>query len=332
MRRLIAVTLLVLGALALAPGAVDARPADAAWPGATGLSGVDGDPSLDAASVNAFCTWRGRACGVAHTYTDRTSWTSMTSGSGWVFDNFAGFAGRLVVSQSLVPNGAHGDLAACASGAHDQDWKNFGSLMVRKGRPDTIVRLGWEFNGTFMSWWAENTQTWIDCYRHAALGIRATDPDAVFDWTINAHSTPSKVCGGVSTNCYPGDDVVDIVGIDDYDHYPSAPTKTKFDQIAAAPEGMTWLYAFAAAHGKKFSVGEWGVVPGSAGNTTGENPPFVQWMHDWFAAHAAGMAYEAYFNNCAAGGVQSNLYRPVSATCTRQNTSAGALYQSLFGA
>jgi hypothetical protein len=129
----------------------------------------------------------------------------------------------------------------------------------------------------------------------------------------------------------PGDDVVDIIGIDNYDMGPSSRDAADFTRIAERPDGLTWTWNFAQAHAKPFSVGEWGVAPGSEFNTTGENPEFVRWMHDWFAAHAGTIAYEAYFNNCGAG-VESNLYRPVSSACGRQNTAAGAVYQSLWGA
>jgi len=64
----------------------------------------------------------------------------------------------------------------------------------------------------------------------------------------------------------------------------------------------------------------------------GENPEFIRWMHDWFAAHAPDIAYEAYFNNCTAGDVESNLYRPAGGSCARQNTRAGAVYRELWGA
>jgi hypothetical protein len=298
------------------------------WPGTNGLSGVNGDPLFDTAHVNAFCTARGRACKVAQTYTDRASWESMTRGTSWTFDLFSDFDGVLVVSQGLVPEGAKADLAACAAGDHDADWQAFGSLMTEYGRGDSVVRLGWEFNEATSSWRADDTQAWLGCYRKAADGIRATNPDVLLDWTINAHNTPAGVCGGVSTNCYPGDDYVDIIGIDNYDHYPWSPSEAVFNRAATDPEGLTWLYAFAQAHGKPFSVGEWGVVPtGDAGR---ENPSFVQWMHKWFAAHAANLAYEAYFSDCGAGGVQSSLYR-TDADCLRNPQSAAA-YKSLFGA
>ncbi|MFI5936500.1 glycoside hydrolase family 26 protein [Actinoplanes sp. NPDC051494] len=301
---------------------------DGAWPGTNGLSGVNGSPTLDTASVEAFCTARGRACPIAQTYTDRTDWQTMTAGSDWTFDNFATFNGVLVVSQGLVPIGAEADLAACANGDHDADWQNFGTLMRTHDRGDSIVRLGWEFNETTSPWRADDQATWISCYRRAADNIRVTNPDVVLDWTINAHNTASSVCTGVSTNCYPGDEYVDIVGIDNYDHYPWSPTKADFDRTAAAAEGLTWLYDFARAHDKLFSVGEWGVTPtGDAGK---ENPDFVTWMHAWFAGHAEFLAYEAYFSDCDSSDIQSSLYL-TTANCTR-NPSSAARYTSLFGA
>jgi hypothetical protein len=298
------------------------------WPGATGLSGVNGDPLIDRAHVEGFCTARGRACEVAQTYTDRTAMAAMTSGTGWTFANFADFPGALVVSQGLVPEGRPGDLAACARGAVDSSWRDFGALMVSHGRGDSVVRLGWEFNGEFMAWAGTDATTWIACYRRAVDGIRSTNPQALFDWTINAHHTPASLCGGISTNCYPGDDYVDIIGIDNYDHFPPSATEAEFETVSAAPEGLDWLYAFARRHGKLFSVGEWGVVAGSD-DGGGDSAAFIRWMHAWFAAHAEDLAYEAYFSGCAESPVQSSLFR-TDAGCTL-NPRAAEAYRQLFG-
>jgi hypothetical protein len=194
------------------------------------------------------------------------------------------------------------------------------------GRADSVVRLGWEFNGD-MDWRATDTATWIACYRRAATAIRSTNPAVLLDWTINGHGTHAGTCDGLSTNCYPGDAYVDIVGIDNYDHYPAARNRAEFDRIGAEPEGLDWLYAFAKAHHKPFSVGEWGVVPtGDAGR---DNPDYITWMHQWFAAHATDLAYEAYFSDCGAGGVQSSLFR--ADTACRDNADSAATYRRLFG-
>jgi hypothetical protein len=297
------------------------------WPDPNGLSGVNGDPVLDAAHVQRFCAARGRSCRIAHTYTDRTTYASMTSGSAWTFEYFADFPGALVISQGLVPTGGEAELARCAAGAYDQQWRDFGDLMVRHGRGDSVVRLGWEMNERTMPWRGIDRGAYIACYRRAADNIRAANPDVLLDWTINAHGSPDGLCGGRSTKCYPGDAYVDIIGIDNYDHHPWSPTKRAFDRTAAAPEGLSWLFAFARAHGKPFSVGEWGVVPtGDAGK---ENPDFVRWMHEWFAAHAEHLAYEAYFSDCGPGGVQSSLFR-TEAACV-ENPGSAEVYRDLWG-
>jgi beta-mannanase len=250
----------------------------------------------------------------------------MTRGSGWLLHNFRGYPGQLVISQGLLPNGARADLAGCAAGSFDHYFRDFGALLANSTRSDTVIRLGWEFNGEMFSWAATNTQQWIQCYRHAALAIRAANPFAVFDWAINAHGTPAHICSGDSRNCYPGDDVVDIIGIDNYDHGPSATSQAEFDRIANAREGLTWQYNFAMSRGKRFSVAEWGIAPKSPYNTTGENPMFIFWMYKWFRAHSANLAYEAYFNHCHDLG--TNLFRSAAGCVT--NVEAGNMYKMLF--
>jgi hypothetical protein len=306
------------------------------WPGTTGLSGVNGDPDISRASVEAFCEWRGRQCPIAHAYTDRLNWEKMTRENNWLYDNFSGYTGTLVISQGLVPDSSNHDLAGCAAGEFDDHWRYFGRIMVERGRANSIVRLGWEFNGDHFGWAATDPQDWIDCYRNAAHAIRGANPDVTFDWTINAHGTPPEVCGGVSTNCYPGDDVVDIIGIDNYDMGPSAATEGEFLQIADRPDGLTWVLDFARDKGKRMSVGEWGIAPTSEFNTLGgslerrENPEFIRWMHNWLSDHASDIAYEMYFTACD-GSVGSNLRIPQGPRCKRYNPDAARVYKSLFG-
>jgi hypothetical protein len=298
-----------------------------AWPGEYGLSGVNGFPILNTASVTEFCAARGRPCTMAQTYTDRTGYDSMTRDSDWVFEFFADFDGVLVISQALVPDSGEKLVAGCAAGDYDQNWRDFGALMVKHGRGDSIVRLGWEMNESSMAWRGLDTDDYIACYRTAADAIRETNPQVVLDWTINGHNTPAVLCGGLSTNCYPGDDYVDIVGIDNYDHHPWSPTKADFDRTAAAPEGLDWLFGFARAHGKLFSVGEWGVMPtGDAGK---DNPDFVRWMHEWFAEHAPYLVYEAWFQRCDGDFSQSAILRPDDPECL-PNTGSSEVYTELF--
>ena len=57
-----------------------------------------------------------------------------------------------------------------------------------------------------------------------------------------------------------------------------------------APFGLEWHRDFAAQHGKRMSYPEWGV------GHFGDNPYFIQQMHDWFVENQDNIAYAAYFN------------------------------------
>ena len=90
---------------------------------------------------------------------------------------------------------------------------------------------------------------------------------------------------------YPGDDVVDYIGLDVYDfRYEGTPEERWEKFYLKGPFGLEWHRDFAAAHGKPMTYPEWGV-----GNF-GDNPYFVQQMHNWFLQNQENIAYAAYFN------------------------------------
>ncbi|MCK9897132.1 glycoside hydrolase family 26 protein [Frankia sp. AgB32] len=294
------------------------------------LSGVNGDPLLNPASVDQFCATRGSLCDLAHVYVARDSWGSIVQPS-FAEQNFAGWPGRLLISVPLFPENSGSSLAACAAGDYDAYWRTFGTTLNSTGRQNSIIRLGWQANGNWFQWSAYNAANYVDCWRRAATAIRATaNPDPVLDWTINAHYSQLPPSHN-PTDLYPGDAYVDSIGIDAYDHYPPSPDLPSFNSQANAVGGITWLYNFARAHGKQFGIGEWGVAPGSDGNGGGDSADYIQWMHDWMAARAGqGFLYEAYFNNCDPGNVGSNLFRPFSTGCVYRNPNAAGRYTTLW--
>ena len=90
---------------------------------------------------------------------------------------------------------------------------------------------------------------------------------------------------------YPGDDVVDYIGLDVYDFKHEGSVEERWNTFyLKAPFGLEWHRDFAARHGKPMSYPEWGV-----GNF-GDNPYFIQQMHDWFVANQQNIAYAAYFD------------------------------------
>ncbi|EIV94506.1 beta-mannanase [Frankia sp. QA3] len=287
-----------------------------------GMSGVSAGSMTQ---VRAWESFRGSPVNAVLTFTDRSSWQTITNpwvGSGP--EKFSTFNGTWIISQPFYPTGG-GDMNSCASGAYSSRWADFGRWLVNKGRPASIVRLAWEFNGNWFPWSVSKTNatTWVNCFRQVVSAIRSTDPQARIDWALNAHS-------GGAWSVYPGDQYVDIIGIDTYDQWPASTTDAAFAKQCAEATGLCSVIAFARAHGKQFSVPEWGLVgrsdtgAGRAGQAGGDNPVYIRNMYQTFAANRDVLAYETYFNNSEAGNVHSSLVGP------NENPSGAASYASLW--
>jgi hypothetical protein len=280
-------------------------------------------------NVDSFCLSRGSLCDLAHVYVPRQTWSSITD-LAIISTNFAGWPGQMEISIPPFPENVNGSLQECATGAYDSRWRDFGTSLNRIGRQTSIVRLAWEGNGNWFPWSATDSTAYINCWRKVADAIRSTaNPDPKISWPINAHYSQNPPSHN-PLDIYPGDQWVDIISMDDYDHFPPSPTLAAFNAQANAMGGVTWLYNFAKAHGKLFGIGEWGVAQGST-NGGGDNASYIQNMRDWMLARAGeNFYYEAYFNNCDAGNVGSNLYRPVSTGCLYRNPLSAARYRALW--
>ncbi len=262
------------------------------------------------AQANQWSAYRGRPVDVVVTFADRSSWETITHpwlGSGP--EKFAGFAGTWVISQPFFP-ASGGDIGSCASGAYNSHWQEFGRWLVGQGRADSIVRLAWEFNGDWFPWSASNKPgSWVGCFQQVVGAIRQTDAQARIDWTLNSHTDGAF-------DFYPGDAYVDVIGIDTFDMWPASTDENSWNTQCNEAEGLCSVIKFARAHGKKFSVPEWGLVgthdtgAGRAGQSGGDNPFYIRKMHDTFVANADVLSYEAYFSNSDPGNVHSSLTGP----------------------
>jgi hypothetical protein len=227
---------------------------------------------------------------------------------------------------------ARGNLQATVNGSHDAEYRVAATYLRNGGYPDAIIRLGWEFDGEWMPWSARgNEALWITAYRHVADIFRSVSSSFRFDWNGTAGFLQS------ATNAYPGDNYVDIVGLDVYDKgLPTAwnPATNSWTNPAAA---FAFLQAdlqaqrdFATAHGKTLSYPEWaltGVDSRVTSNVGGDDPTFIQGMGTWMkslpASGAGSLSYQSYFNEDTEDGhhrINAN-YFPYSA----------ARYKFLFG-
>ncbi|WP_437972050.1 glycosyl hydrolase [Sorangium sp. So ce260] len=290
----------------------------------SGLPWPSGTNAQDLDRIAAWASYRGRPADVALVITDYTSWPGITQPDG-VLEGLAGFTGKLVIALPFWPNGVGGSLAACARGEYDDHWRTLGATLVAHDRARSIIRLAWQFNGNDVAWSASDPVAWVSCYRHVVTAVREAAPEALFDWSRSAHGTQNPASGDAS-EAYPGDEYVDVIGIDTFDMTPSSPDEAAWTQQCNGPDGLCAVIEFARAHGKRVGVGQWAVVTCNGfGDAGGDNPFFIQKMHDTFAASADVMAYETYYNDPNAGEFCTSLHEPVEAP------EASALYQKLWG-
>jgi hypothetical protein len=193
-------------------------------------------------------------------------------------------ARRVVWSVPLTVEGT--SLADVADGKHDAEF-DAAATAISEAQPNAIIRLGWEMNLVSMAWFAKGREAdYIKAFRRVVEIFRRHSSGFKYDWCPGwgPQDSPADLA-------YPGDDVVDYIGLDVYDFRYDGSAAERWEHFYLnAPFGLQWHREFAARHGKPMSYPEWGV-----GNF-GDNPFFIQQMHDWFVTNASQIAYAAYFD------------------------------------
>jgi hypothetical protein len=173
-----------------------------------------------------------------------------------------------------------------ADGLHDAEFEAAAEA-ISQAQPNAIIRLGWEMNLDAMAWFAGGQEAdYITAFRRVVQIFRRHSNGFKYDWCPGwgPQDSPADLA-------YPGDDVVDYIGLDVYDfkYDGSAPERWEKFYLKAS-FGLQWHKEFAARHRKRMSYPEWGV-----GNF-GDNPFFIQEMRDWFVQNQENIAYAAYFD------------------------------------
>jgi hypothetical protein len=177
-------------------------------------------------------------------------------------------------------------LADVANGMHDAEFEA-AAKAISEAQPRAIIRLGWEMNLVTMAWFAKGQEAdYIAAFRRVVGIFRRYSKDFKYDWCPGWGPQDSA-----ADLAYPGDDVVDYIGLDVYDFKYEGSAEERWNAFyLKAPFGLEWQRNFAGLHKKRMSYPEWGV-----GNF-GDNPFFIQKMHDWFVSNAGNIAYAAYFD------------------------------------
>jgi hypothetical protein len=193
---------------------------------------------------------------------------------------------------AMLPEDVPGvSLQACANGRYNAYWREFGKVISSYGLGNSIIRLGWEFNGNWYVWQANNPTTWAHCWQQIVTAARSSAPRLQWDWNVDR-----GVSRGLANpaRAYPGNAYVNMIGIDSYDSWPPAKTSAGWQAQLNGKQGLNYWLAFAKAHAKLLSIPEWGNVY-SGTSAGGDDALYVRDMRAFFAANASEIAFECNF-------------------------------------
>ncbi len=221
---------------------------------------------------------------VGHTYLPGDRWSNIEGGPGFL-DAWAqwrrGGDDRLFVlnvpmmerNEDRVPDHeVRRLLRAGAAGQFDHHFRSLAQRLVGLGVPDTVIVLGWEMNGiTYTHRCGPDPASWRTYWNRIVKAMRSVEGQKFrFDFAPNRGTDAIPW-----TECYPGDDTVDIIGMDSYDQDPGR----TFQEQVTTPYGLQKQIDFAAEHNKAISYPEWGLF------RNGDNPEYMRGMLEWFARH-----------------------------------------------
>ena len=271
--------------------------------------------------VEEFGTWLGRSPTYALDYFPATTWETITNPA-WTLRSWADSPYEVVYSVPLLPD-TGGSITLGAVGAYDAHFVTLATVMVAHGQGDAILRPGWEFNGGWYSWTAQTDPAAFAAYwRHVVDAMRSVPgADFRFDWSVSLGTNQFPL-----EQAYPGDAYVDVISADVYDaswyvEDHGDPVR-RWQRMLTQPHGLDWFKAFANAHGKPKAFAEWGLNERSDGNGGGDNPYFIERMHDWITSN--DVLYHMYFDFDVSAELRYGI--------TGDNFPKAALrYQELFG-
>jgi len=243
-----------------------------------------------------------------------------------------------------------------ASGMYDDVWVGIISAWQNAGHKLVHARIGWEFNGSWYPWRTADTNStkFIAAWRHIAQvmhSVKGIEVKTTYNPTIIAWEAK-----GVDA-LYPGDDFVDVLGVDAYStcwpgslwdwtdnkldptmavwlgnsanriHYWDWPGGNQWVPYNAAGWGMVQHLAFAQKHNKSIAFCESGVGVGPSNPTQGlaDDPVFPKYLRDRIDAANIFVEYIMIWDADVGDGHWkfSNGTKPATANSWKANFGSG---------
>lgn len=274
---------------------------------------------------DGFEAWRGRPVDLTSLYFGRFSWDTVFSTlQSDTVARAKDRPGPLVFALAmLLPDQTFAD---CNRGTNDAVFKDIGKALNVPGLDDSIIRLGWEANGTTYAWSVGNqVAAYKKCYKRLANLLRKQAPKIQLEWSMRKDNGAAV---GVD-KLYPGNGFVDIIGVSFYDRFPTTNTQAQWNAAymqtdKGGPRGLGTYLSFAKKKKKKLALAEWAVSDGYPGSGSIDNPFFIQKVYEFLKANAADISYESYYN-CDSS--DPGIYRVWP---SEWNPLASAKYQQLW--
>ena len=280
----------------------------------------------------SFASWRGSPVTIAGTWNDgdvetqKNQWTLDTEYGNWdqsmdvTVGAFWGDKSQAAAGWANAANGGDDANLRAALQAINAKWGN---------KKTIFIRYAHEFNGNWDPWLVDANgnenykKAFANFYNLVQQELVSKGRDAKVVWSPN--SDDHNGIGAIDS--WPGDQYVDVVGVDFYDwdvNKDQATWDSNFNKKNSygSPTGVGSWQAFAKAHGKPIAFPEWG----TSGYGPIDDPFFIQKMNEFFRANAGTgpgqVWYEIYFN-CAWSGNAFQIYPEASLPQT------SAMYKSL---
>ncbi|MCL8017876.1 glycoside hydrolase family 26 protein [Streptomyces sp. AS02] len=297
------------------PGATHSPPGAAARGPAFGAYLHYGPVGLE--RMKQLSRWLGgHELRVGHTYLPGDVWHNIEGAHGFL-DSWAKWrrakADRLLVlnvpmmdrNEENVPDDDVRELLRRgASGEFDDHFEALAERLVDLDVPDTVIVLGWEMNGvTYTHRCGPDPESWKRYWQRIVTVMRSV-PGQKFRFDF----APSRGMDAIPwPECYPGDEFVDILGMDAYDQ----PGGLSFDEQVSEPYGLQHHVDFARRHRKPISYPEWGLF------RNGDNITYMLRMLAWMDEHKP--LYNTITDYC-----------PHGVWLCSDNPRAAALYRALL--
>jgi hypothetical protein len=109
-----------------------------------------------------------------------------------------------------------------SGGSFDGYYTQFAQRLAASGKTNVVVRIGWEINNRTRPWFGgTDPGAFKATWRRIAAILRRHNPTVATEWSNIKKGAQS----GSILDLYPGDDVVDIVGVNYYDAWPALNTQ-----------------------------------------------------------------------------------------------------------